>query len=1423
MIMSNHNPHHHHIIKPNSNRQPSLINSSSLLPKGNKNVSQGTFVAALTNNNSTSDEASTSLYTQVKGNPEITSSKASNINMQSSGIQSDINSTPLVSNNNNNNTIVIPTKLYVTNFPFTCSQRQIQDLFSRYGQVVECTLKKDYYAYIQYTNTRSAQSAFKNANGLRMLGRKLTVHLATSKKSQSHLNHPNGIVNALASNLTDGITVSSPNHTTNLISSSQAAIVLNNINNTKIVHIRNFPESCSQQQIRDCFKAYGEIVECLILHDSYAFVHFKFVDDARVALQSTNNMSFMQHNLLVQYSRSKFKQQNPQTSHTQNFQKNDSFFNENTNSAPNINKLIDNLCLNDSSQSSGESKNHNASSDTQSIPTPQENNKIPKLIEKSNMNLNGASGRKNSLDKNLTNGDKQPSNETTEYDLESDRHTDFNGYQSNGYIGYHNNENYDEMASNDYSDDERRSQYGSQYFNQYNQSIDHYRKPFTNTSYMNQDAEYESPPVRTKLYVTNFPEDMDQEEMKQLFNNYGNVLECTIMWNQYAFVHFGSYQEAEKALLAIKGVQYKGCKISVQWSTSAKYQQPKQHNNLTIGSKISYSQAIPNQNIMHGQHTSATNLIQAYSPKKSTVPTKILERPTCLNNMAFSTEDNKSRIFSKEINIDSKIDSSSAWTKETFLNSKNVENSGSTENRKSTLPVQSWASIMNKTQSNDSKEIQVSKKAPDTSKICQFKMSFSDIVRSSATASNENIPVYSCNLTANNKIQLPIQAKSEKMNYANHNKQIQVKPNNTADINEGCDLKENTKLVNVLKENCSQIKVEKINLPIEQLKTNEGFTGDCKNDSKEEASKTQNSHVEKSSEASFNNHEVIIVEKEPKEATKTLYSACEASKTENLVETNDFNYFLNSQDEKPSETLPKNLVPASLQNNTDDTIGNPTFISKIQIQQSQNQQQHDTQGYSQYQQPNSGSYPNNHTNICNNDTSGTNIKYPDYYNNKKNTGIVLAPGIQTDISNHTYSQQSIPPYQHNNLTNQILNQQQQLFIQNCQQQYQNGQFPMPNNLIYNQQLQQLQGLNHHNSQSTSFTVPVQLGQNFFNQNNHNSNNNNNTNFMNSQNVPMANHVGNQFVSSNISQNNQQTTLINNAQGNLWNHPMDNFNSNSIYSPSVATFIKKPTDADLINNNVNSISSRGFTQGLHQSKYQQNLMSYTNQMNQENSYYSGAYNQPEKAHNTNEYTNLHRGNTKCNNLKSPSFTYNQNNPDEDLEFLKKSESIKINNENDRLTRNCISSSSNSSTPTQVNSTDGGASTSTSTSIDSSIISIKPPLQTSLSSALSPTSELIIPQTNGVKPTEEKSKVPINSIEMASSGSSDSSSSASSSKSTSFTNSNLFSAFNYSNYVLFPSEAYDLSSKQEHLVHHQQIQQHQNTNYFQIEDVLANLMR
>ena len=354
--MSNHNHHHHHhhhtntshntVQMPNaaatSAQPPPAPPAPLLLPKA---INATSFVGVLTNGtastqllpNSSSAYSITSTTTAAAANSTNKQSAEQFINNSSyqplvAGL-----SQPAVASNSNNttnnttnvntssmskNSAVIPTKLYVTNFPFTCNQRQIQDLFSRYGQVVECTLKKDYYAYIQYTNTRGAQAAFKNANGVRMMGRKLTVHLATSKKSQSHLNHPNtptGLMTAggEASSPPPALAASPPPSSSASLSTNAAAAaaataaVLNSINNTKIIHVRNFPENCSQQHIRDGFQAYGEIVECLILHDSYAFVHFKSAQDARLALQSTNNSSFMQHTLLVQYSRSKFKQQNP--------------------------------------------------------------------------------------------------------------------------------------------------------------------------------------------------------------------------------------------------------------------------------------------------------------------------------------------------------------------------------------------------------------------------------------------------------------------------------------------------------------------------------------------------------------------------------------------------------------------------------------------------------------------------------------------------------------------------------------------------------------------------------------------------------------------------------------------------------------------------------------------------------------------------------------------------------------------------------------------------------------------------------------------------------------------------------------------------------------------------------------------------------
>ena len=241
----------------------------------------------------------------------------------------------------------------------------------------------------------------------------------------------------------------------------------------------------------------------------------------------------------------------------------------------------------------------------------------------------------------------------------------------------------------------------------------------------------EAPAVRTKLYVTNFPEDMDQEEMKQLFNQYGDVLECTIMWNQYAFVHFGSYGEAEKAMIAIKGCQYKGCKISVQWSTSSKYQQPKQHNVGTV-LKPTPLAVPPAQTQMYSTGGGPS------------VPTKILERPQHPSKSAESTVE---PVEATKLHMNTSPAITNVWTNNSVVAPASL-----------VTPVtatQSWASIMNQT--SPLAEIVAPAAAISTSKSLnavpaysqppaattataanstpgQFKISFSEIVRSSANS-----------------------------------------------------------------------------------------------------------------------------------------------------------------------------------------------------------------------------------------------------------------------------------------------------------------------------------------------------------------------------------------------------------------------------------------------------------------------------------------------------------------------------------------------------------------------------------------------------------------------------------------------------------------------------------------------------------------
>lgn len=84
-------------------------------------------------------------------------------------------------------------------------------------------------------------------------------------------------------------------------------------------------------------------------------------------------------------------------------------------------------------------------------------------------------------------------------------------------------------------------------------------------------------PVRqvnpTKLHVTNLPDGCSKQQLEELFDSCGKVVECDIV-KDYAFVHFRTKEEAEKAVEELNNYDFKGKVLVVKHSTSVLRQKP---------------------------------------------------------------------------------------------------------------------------------------------------------------------------------------------------------------------------------------------------------------------------------------------------------------------------------------------------------------------------------------------------------------------------------------------------------------------------------------------------------------------------------------------------------------------------------------------------------------------------------------------------------------------------------------------------------------------------------------------------------------------------------------------------------------------------------------------------------------------------------
>ncbi|CAF1006846.1 unnamed protein product [Rotaria sp. Silwood1] len=81
--------------------------------------------------------------------------------------------------------------------------------------------------------------------------------------------------------------------------------------------------------------------------------------------------------------------------------------------------------------------------------------------------------------------------------------------------------------------------------------------------------------VKTKLFIGNLDPATQPGELSEWFSPFGTVLEASVI-KDYGFVHYGSIEEAEKAVLALNNKEFHGKRLRVELSTSTVRHRPGQ-------------------------------------------------------------------------------------------------------------------------------------------------------------------------------------------------------------------------------------------------------------------------------------------------------------------------------------------------------------------------------------------------------------------------------------------------------------------------------------------------------------------------------------------------------------------------------------------------------------------------------------------------------------------------------------------------------------------------------------------------------------------------------------------------------------------------------------------------------------------------------
>ncbi|CAJ0942988.1 unnamed protein product, partial [Mesorhabditis belari] len=90
-------------------------------------------------------------------------------------------------------------------------------------------------------------------------------------------------------------------------------------------------------------------------------------------------------------------------------------------------------------------------------------------------------------------------------------------------------------------------------------------QPFTDNELLN-DVPKKKFTGRCRLFIGNLPNDMKEEELKQIFTPHGDISECYLSGKGFAFLRLDTRAHAESAKEAVDGLQVKGRQVRVRFA-----------------------------------------------------------------------------------------------------------------------------------------------------------------------------------------------------------------------------------------------------------------------------------------------------------------------------------------------------------------------------------------------------------------------------------------------------------------------------------------------------------------------------------------------------------------------------------------------------------------------------------------------------------------------------------------------------------------------------------------------------------------------------------------------------------------------------------------------------------------------------------------